>query len=82
MTFHKPFGYENCHPSSSLMSRMAPQTPHRFSTFSKVKNMVYRGLDQDGNAGVVFERMAQVLLRCGQAKFKLQNLNFHMYWYH
>ena len=26
--------------------------------------MVYRGLDQDGNAGVVFERMAQVLLRC------------------
>ncbi|CAL1126654.1 unnamed protein product [Cladocopium goreaui] len=29
-----------------------------------VKNMVYRGLDQDGNAGVVFERMAQVLLRC------------------
>lgn len=31
---------------------------------SEVKNMVYRGLDQDGNAGVVFERMAQVLLRC------------------
>ena len=30
----------------------------------QVKNMVYRGLDQDGNAGVVFERMAQVLLRC------------------
>ena len=29
-----------------------------------VKNMVYRGLDKDGNAGVVFERMAQVLLRC------------------
>eukprot|EP00913_Durusdinium_trenchii_P033058 g30949.t1 len=25
-----------------------------------VKNMVYRGLDQDGNAGVVFERMAQL----------------------
>lgn len=51
-------------------------------SFFKVKNMVYRGLDQDGNAGVVFERMAQVLLRCGQAKFKLQNLKFHMYWYH
>ena len=35
--------------------------------------MVYRGLDQDGNAGVVFERMAQVLLRCVfSARFKLQ----------
>lgn len=33
-----------------------------------VKNMVYRGLDQDGNAGVVFERMAQVMLRCGMAE--------------
>ena len=33
-----------------------------------VKNMVYRGLDQDGNAGVVFERMAQVLLRCSMAQ--------------
>eukprot|EP00929_Paragymnodinium_shiwhaense_P035250 TRINITY_DN19056_c0_g1_i2.p1 TRINITY_DN19056_c0_g1~~TRINITY_DN19056_c0_g1_i2.p1 ORF type:complete len:564 (+),score=165.85 TRINITY_DN19056_c0_g1_i2:32-1723(+) len=33
-----------------------------------VKNMIHRGLDQDGNAGVVFERMAQVLLRCGMAK--------------
>jgi len=33
-----------------------------------VKNMVHRGLDQDGNAGVVFERMAQVLLRAGIAK--------------
>ena len=31
-----------------------------------VKNMVYRGLDKDGNAGVVFERMAQVLLRCSR----------------
>lgn len=30
-----------------------------------VKNMVHRGIDQDGNAGVVFERMAQLLLRCG-----------------
>jgi len=29
-----------------------------------VKNMVHRGLDQDGNAGVVFERMAQALVRC------------------
>ncbi|CAJ1418173.1 unnamed protein product [Effrenium voratum] len=34
----------------------------------EVKNMVYRGLDQDGNAGVVFERMAQVLLRCSMAQ--------------
>mmetsp|Transcript_80787 Transcript_80787/g.228648 ORF Transcript_80787/g.228648 Transcript_80787/m.228648 type:complete len:540 (+) Transcript_80787:111-1730(+) len=33
-----------------------------------VKNMIHRGLDQDGNAGVVFERMAQVLLRCGMAE--------------
>eukprot|EP00931_Biecheleriopsis_adriatica_P089464 TRINITY_DN63589_c0_g1_i1.p1 TRINITY_DN63589_c0_g1~~TRINITY_DN63589_c0_g1_i1.p1 ORF type:complete len:564 (-),score=125.16 TRINITY_DN63589_c0_g1_i1:243-1802(-) len=33
-----------------------------------VKNLVYRGLDQDGNAGVVFERMAQVLLRCSMAQ--------------
>ncbi|CAE7256327.1 unnamed protein product [Symbiodinium pilosum] len=33
-----------------------------------VKNMVYRGLDKDGNAGVVFERMAQVLLRCSMAQ--------------
>eukprot|EP00931_Biecheleriopsis_adriatica_P030112 TRINITY_DN1776_c0_g1_i2.p1 TRINITY_DN1776_c0_g1~~TRINITY_DN1776_c0_g1_i2.p1 ORF type:complete len:552 (-),score=125.27 TRINITY_DN1776_c0_g1_i2:28-1647(-) len=33
-----------------------------------VKNLVYRGLDQDGNAGVVFERMAQVLLRCSMAE--------------
>mmetsp|Transcript_45242 Transcript_45242/g.114811 ORF Transcript_45242/g.114811 Transcript_45242/m.114811 type:complete len:544 (-) Transcript_45242:108-1739(-) len=33
-----------------------------------VKNMVHRGLDQDGNAGVVFERMAQVLLRCSMAQ--------------
>merc|ERR1711879_352696 len=33
-----------------------------------VKNMMHRGLDQDGNAGVVFERMAQVLLRCGMAQ--------------
>lgn len=33
-----------------------------------VKNMIHRGLDQDGNAGVVFERMAQVLLRCGMAQ--------------
>jgi len=33
-----------------------------------VKNMVHRGLDQDGNAGVVFERMAQVLIRCGMAQ--------------
>lgn len=32
-----------------------------------VKNMIHRGLDQDGNAGVVFERMAQVLLRCSMA---------------
>lgn len=45
--------------------------------FSKVKNMVYRGLDQDGNAGVVFERMAQVLLRCGQAE-----IPDNMYLYH
>lgn len=33
-----------------------------------VKNMIHRGLDQDGNAGVVFERMAQVLLHCGLAQ--------------
>jgi len=33
-----------------------------------VKNMMHRGLDQDGNAGVVFERMAQVLLRCSMAE--------------
>jgi len=33
-----------------------------------VKNMVHRGLDQDGNAGVVFERMAQLLIRCGMAQ--------------
>lgn len=33
-----------------------------------VKNMIYRGLDQDGNAGVLFERMSQVLLRCGLAQ--------------
>lgn len=33
-----------------------------------VKNMIHRGLDQDGNAGVVFERMAQVLLRCSMAQ--------------
>mmetsp|Transcript_46807 Transcript_46807/g.102274 ORF Transcript_46807/g.102274 Transcript_46807/m.102274 type:complete len:560 (-) Transcript_46807:67-1746(-) len=33
-----------------------------------VKNMVYRGIDQDGNAGVVFERMAQALLRCSLAQ--------------
>eukprot|EP00403_Amphidinium_massartii_P017887 CAMPEP_0178417534 /NCGR_PEP_ID=MMETSP0689_2-20121128/24622_1 /TAXON_ID=160604 /ORGANISM="Amphidinium massartii, Strain CS-259" /LENGTH=522 /DNA_ID=CAMNT_0020038899 /DNA_START=133 /DNA_END=1697 /DNA_ORIENTATION=- len=32
-----------------------------------VKNMIHRRLDQDGNAGVVFERMAQVLLRCSIA---------------
>jgi len=33
-----------------------------------VKNMMHRGLDQDGNAGVVFERMAQVFLRCSMAE--------------
>lgn len=33
-----------------------------------VKNMIHRGLDLDGNAGVLFERMAQVLLRCGMAQ--------------
>merc|ERR1740129_873533 len=33
-----------------------------------VKNLMHRGLDQDGNAGVVFERMAQVLIRCGMAE--------------
>jgi len=33
-----------------------------------VRNMVHRGLHLDGNAGVVFERMAQVLLRCGMHK--------------
>mmetsp|Transcript_89582 Transcript_89582/g.248766 ORF Transcript_89582/g.248766 Transcript_89582/m.248766 type:complete len:551 (+) Transcript_89582:102-1754(+) len=33
-----------------------------------VKNMIHRSLDQDGNAGVVFERMAQVLLRCSMAE--------------
>lgn len=33
-----------------------------------VKNMMHRGLDLDGNAGVLFERMAQVLLRCGLAE--------------
>mmetsp|Transcript_7180 Transcript_7180/g.15547 ORF Transcript_7180/g.15547 Transcript_7180/m.15547 type:complete len:344 (+) Transcript_7180:3-1034(+) len=27
-----------------------------------VKNMIHRGLDRDGNAGVLFERMAQALL--------------------
>lgn len=30
-----------------------------------VKNMAFRGIDQDANAGVLFERMAQALLRCG-----------------
>lgn len=33
-----------------------------------VRNMRHRQLDQDGNAGVVYERMAQVLLRCGMAQ--------------
>lgn len=33
-----------------------------------VKNMIHRGLDRDGNGGVVFERMAQVLIRCGMAQ--------------
>lgn len=33
-----------------------------------VKNMLHRGLDRDGNGGVVFERMAQVLIRCGMAQ--------------
>lgn len=33
-----------------------------------VKNLVHRGLDHDGNAGVVFERMAQVLIRCSMAQ--------------
>lgn len=32
-----------------------------------VKNMRHRGLHDDANAGVVFERMAQVLLRCSMA---------------
>ncbi|CAK0819727.1 unnamed protein product [Prorocentrum cordatum] len=29
-----------------------------------VRNMVHRGLDKDGNAGVLFERMGQAMLRC------------------
>jgi len=33
-----------------------------------VKNMAHRNLDQDGNAGVLFERMAQALLRCSLAQ--------------
>merc|ERR1719401_2444847 len=33
-----------------------------------LKNMAFRGIDSDGNAGVVFERMAQVLLRCSLAQ--------------
>merc|ERR1740121_3626028 len=32
-----------------------------------VRNMVHRGIDHDGNAGVLFERMAQVMLRCSMA---------------
>ena len=44
--------------------------------------MVYRGLDKDGNAGVVFERMAQVLLRCrslaaGASRFFTLRTNLH-----
>ncbi|CAK0907497.1 unnamed protein product, partial [Prorocentrum cordatum] len=33
-----------------------------------VRNMVHRGIDGDGNAGVLFERMAQVMLRCSMAE--------------
>mmetsp|Transcript_37711 Transcript_37711/g.82849 ORF Transcript_37711/g.82849 Transcript_37711/m.82849 type:complete len:575 (-) Transcript_37711:74-1798(-) len=33
-----------------------------------VRNLRHRGLDQDGNAGVIFERMAEVLLRCSPAE--------------
>ncbi|CAE7558016.1 KLCR1 [Symbiodinium pilosum] len=32
-----------------------------------VRNMHYRGLDQDGNCGVLFERMARALVLCSQA---------------
>lgn len=32
-----------------------------------VRNMRYRGLDQDGNCGVLFERMARVLVLCSMA---------------
>ncbi|CAK0888847.1 unnamed protein product, partial [Prorocentrum cordatum] len=29
-----------------------------------VRNLVHRGMDRDGNAGVLFERMGQAMLRC------------------
>eukprot|EP00913_Durusdinium_trenchii_P014638 g13735.t1 len=32
-----------------------------------VRNMRYRGLDQDGNCGVLFERMARALVLCSSA---------------